>query len=371
MRIACTNYARHLVGGTESYLKRLIPELAALGHTVSFWHEAAVEPGRAAIDAPELFQVGPQSPALLKAWKPDLIYNNGLMSMDWEAALPAIAPVVHYAHNYYGTCISGEKTRKFPTPRPCDRCFGPACLAQYLPRRCGGLSPFTMWHDYQLQSQRFQHLGNCSAIVTASAHIEAEYRRNGFAPVYRAPLFVDPPAPRTAANPDRILFGGRMMRLKGGELLIDAIPEVERLMGRPIEAIFAGDGPERSALEARKSKAIFTGWISQQAMRDLNAAVLVMPSLWPEPFGLAALELGLPAVAFRVGGIPDWLRDGVNGHLAESLTSAALARAIAACLQDPAHLRDLRAGAVAVAAEFSLKRHLDALLPVFESVLPQ
>jgi glycosyltransferase involved in cell wall biosynthesis len=369
MRIACTNHHRQLTGGTESYLKRLIPELVRLGHSVSLWHEGSVAPGAGAIDAPEIFQVGPQSPQLLKTWKPDLIYNNGLMHMDWEAALPLAAPVVHYAHNYYGTCISGEKTRKFPTPCPCDRIFGPACLAQYLPRRCGGMNPYTMWHDYQLQSQRLKHLRSCAVIVTASAYIEDEYRAHGFPRVFRAPLFVDPPAPNRAAIQDRLLFCGRMIRLKGGELLIDAIPEVEGLLGRPVEVYFAGDGPERPALEARRSKAIFTGWISQQALRDLNAGLLVMPSLWPEPFGLAALELGMPAAAFRVGGIPDWLREGVNGHLSDSLDAKGLSRAIAACLQDPEHFRQLQDGAMKVAAEFSLKRHLDALLPIFEGAL--
>jgi len=102
MRIACTNHHRQLVGGTESYLKRIVPELARLGHTVSLWHEGAVAEGAAAIDAPEVFRV----PANLKAWQPDLIFNNGLIQMDWESTLSSIAPVVHYAHNYYGTCIS-------------------------------------------------------------------------------------------------------------------------------------------------------------------------------------------------------------------------------------------------------------------------
>ena len=50
-----------------------------------------------------------------------------------------------------------------------------------------------------------------------------------------------------------------------------------------------------------------------------SADLLVVPSLWPEPFGLVGLEGArsrLPAAAFAVGGIPDWLRSGVNGYLA-------------------------------------------------------
>ncbi len=356
-----------MAGGTESYLNRIIPELARLGHMVSLWHEGTVTAGAAAIEAPEVFLVDSGSPARLRDWRPDVIFNQGLMGMEWESSLAGIAPVVHYAHNYYGTCISGEKTCKVPSPHPCERRFGAPCLAYYLPLRCGGMNPLTMWHDYQLQSQRLRNLRNAYAIVTGSTYIQEEYRKHGFSNVSRAPLFVDPPAPEPQAIRHRLLFCGRMMRLKGGDVLIDAIPEVERLLGREVEVLFAGEGPERAAWEARGGHVRFTGWISQRALRELNAGLLVMPSLWPEPFGLAGLEMGLPVAAFPVGGIPDWLRDGVNGHHAKAMTASGLARAIADCIGEESHFQHLQQGAASVAAEFNVTRHLAALLPVLEA----
>ena len=47
-----------------------------------------------------------------------------------------------------------------------------------------------------------------------------------------------------------------------------------------------------------------------------RASVAALPSSWPEPFGLVGLEaaaLGVPTVAFDVGGISEWLRHDVNG----------------------------------------------------------
>jgi glycosyltransferase involved in cell wall biosynthesis len=366
MRIAVTNHHRQVVGGTESYLTRVIPELTRRGHEVSFWHENVVAPGAATIEAPEVFAVGADALERLKTWGPALIYNHGLTGMQWEASLGSVAPVVHYVHNYYGTCISGEKTRKFPSPRACDRRFGPACLAQYLPRQCGGNNPFTMWRDYQVQSQRLEHLRHFAALAVASRYIENEYRKHGFTKVHRVPLFVNPPDSQLEPISDRLVFCGRMMSLKGGHLLLDAIPAIERLLGRPVEVIFAGDGPERAAWEARGTKAQFTGWISHDALRDLRAALLVMPSLWPEPFGLAGLELGLPVAAFPSGGICDWLHEGVNGHLAASLTADGIADAVARCLGDSAHFQQLRLGAVRIAAEYSMAAHMECLLSVFE-----
>jgi glycosyltransferase involved in cell wall biosynthesis len=373
MRIACTNHHRQIVGGTESYLNRVIPELVRLGHEVSLWHEGTVAPGAPQIEAPEIFTVGAESPLQLRAWKPDIIYNNGLMGMDWEESLTAAAPVVHFAHNYYGTCISGEKTRSFPEIRPCPRCFGSACLVQYLPRRCGGANPLTMWHDYQLQATRLRHLRRCYAVITASRHIEEEYRKHGFASVFRAPLFVNPPVPPIPRDgpPHRVLFCGRMMRLKGGDVLIRSIPMVERLVGRSIELTMAGDGPERRNWESLGGNARFTGRIPQQTLNEVAADhdVLAMPSLWPEPFGLAGLELGLPVAAFSVGGIPDWLADGVNGHLAAlgDLTSGGIATALARCLSDREHCQSLQAGAISAAHRFSIEDHLKILVPILES----
>ncbi len=67
-----------------------------------------------------------------------------------------------------------------------------------------------------------------------------------------------------------------------------------------------------------------------------DAAALVMPSVWPEPYGLSGLEAvaaGVPVAAFRTGAIPEWLHDGV-GRLApgDPPTSAGLAEAILGCL---------------------------------------
>ena len=70
-----------------------------------------------------------------------------------------------------------------------------------------------------------------------------------------------------------------------------------------------------------------------------SAALLVVPSVWPEPFGLVGLEAGahgVPAVAFETGGVGEWLRDGTNGLMAGRRPAVEpLARAIAAALADP------------------------------------
>jgi glycosyltransferase involved in cell wall biosynthesis len=130
--------------------------------------------------------------------------------------------------------------------------------------------------------------------------------------------------------------------------------------------------------EARRARAEnpnlnieFTGWLdsSQLDQLMLYSGLLVVPSTWPEPFGLVGVEAGLrglPAAAFAVGGIPEWLSDGVNGRLApgDPPNAAGLARAIVECVRDPAEHMRLRRGALEMASSFGLNAHLNALLAI-------
>ena len=99
-----------------------------------------------------------------------------------------------------------------------------------------------------------------------------------------------------------------------------------------------------------------------------------------EPFGLVGPEagrFGVPAAAFDVGGISEWLHDGVNGQLAPGNppTARGLADAIVRCLRDPVRYAKLRKGALETSLRFDMRRHIESLLGIFGQVaepeLPQ
>jgi glycosyltransferase involved in cell wall biosynthesis len=185
---------------------------------------------------------------------------------------------------------------------------------------------------------------------------------------------------RTDDGTVRLLFLGRLEPLKGVPRLLDALPLVSHALARRVQLTVAGDGADRGALEqharlveARDSRVhvTFTGWLDAgrrgAVLADTDA--LVVPSLWPEPFGLVGLEAaaaGVPAVAFATGGIPDWLRDGQTGCLAEAAGARpeALAGAVVRCVGDRGVLATLAAHASAFARESTIDRHLGRLDPV-------
>ncbi len=133
---------------------------------------------------------------------------------------------------------------------------------------------------------------------------------------------------------------GRHVRQKGFDVLLDAMPEVPESH----DLILAGDGPERSALEAQSAalglthRVHFTGRLDPAAVRRYmkGAAVFVLPSRH-EPFGIVNLEAmasGTPVVATRVGGVPEFVEDGVSGVLVEPGDVEGLASAIRQALID-------------------------------------
>jgi L-malate glycosyltransferase len=158
--------------------------------------------------------------------------------------------------------------------------------------------------------------------------------------------------PRTPHDgPARLLTVGALAEKKGHAYLLDALVIVRRR--REAELDVVGDGELRSVLEARAaelglgSAVRFRGELPKQDVAWLmaQADLFVLPSLH-ETFGCVLIEAmasGLPAVATRVGGVPEVLPP-VAGELVAARDPEALAQAIEAGLErvsDPAELRAL------------------------------
>lgn len=401
MRIAVTTWTRRGVAGRENYLATIIPYLQAAGNQVALVSEVDVPTNRAPIGPTVEAEWCVASVGLervvheLRRWRPDVVYAHGLVDPLSEERLSEVAPCAYFAHFYHGTCISGSKSFGLPTRRPCGRRFGWPCLLHYYPRRCGGLSPLTMLRDYHRQGRRLELALRYAAIITHSRRMEEEYVLHGVpqARVHRVPFCVQdrsylPPreeiSATTVQHPLHLVFMGRMTALKGGDMLLSALPEVLASLGRGIRVTFAGDGPKRRAWEEegnrlkgqhQKLEISFTGWLSdEQRDRVLESAdLLVIPSVWPEPFGMVGIEAGragVPAAGFAVGGIPDWLENGVNGFLAsgDPPTARGLAAAVCDCVRDPATLIRLRQGAARGARIHSISAHLARIEKILVSV---
>lgn len=395
MRIAVATWSGAIVGGQETHLRALLPELRKAGHQVLLLHERplrddaeAIVPAHLPVDTLPASDVRPPGiPAELERWAPDVVYVHGLESAELESALLARFPCVLFAHNYYGTCATGTKRFAFPHVQACTRALGPACFALNYARRCGGLNPITLARLYAVQARRRKHLRLFGAVLVASEHMGREMLRHGIAAsrVRRVPM----PSPDIAPLPappqrrdfsDRVLFVGRLTRLKGVDFLVRAVPAAGQTLGRTLTLAIAGTGPEQPALaDLARAVGVRTEFVGQVdranvALLMRDADVLVVPSLWPEPFGLAGIEaagLGTPSVGFALGAIPEWLRPGVTGELApgDPPTPGGLAAALVRALSDAGHHQRLREAAWEWARSVTMDDHVQALVAVFNDLL--
>jgi len=118
-----------------------------------------------------------------------------------------------------------------------------------------------------------------------------------------------------------LLFAGAVVSIKGVQVLIDALPSLSRHIDR-FRLIVAGVGEEYLLAELRRHEPAvqLLGRVPFQQMRALYAAadLTVTPSLWFEnaPMTIAeSLLAGTPALASAIGGIPEFIEDGVTGYL--------------------------------------------------------
>jgi glycosyltransferase involved in cell wall biosynthesis len=393
MRILIATTHRTVEGGLETYLRELLPDLCRRGHELALLHERPAAANRSRIDQETEVTAWCATSRSIRevieriySWRPDVVYAHGLENPDLERLLLAGAPGVLFGHNYHGTCVSGTKRHAAFGCRPCARVLGPACLLLYLPRRCGGLNPGTLLRQYVRQRRRQALLSSYSAVLAASRHMYKEFRKHGveasrlhLVPLFPTGMRADPQPPSPRSPGGRVLLMGRLTNVKGGDLLVEALRLAQTRLQLPFTLLVAGDGPEKEELQALAKAAgvrtKFLGWVQGSARTKLlrSADLLAVPSTWPEPFGLVGIEagcVGVPAVAFRLGGIPDWLVPGKSGELApgEAPAAPALADAVVRALHDGNHWNRLRQGAWNIARHFTRERHLDRLEAILERV---
>ncbi|MCB2017164.1 MAG: glycosyltransferase [Hydrogenophaga sp.] len=144
----------------------------------------------------------------------------------------------------------------------------------------------------------------------------------------------------------RLVCVGRLSPEKGQFVLIDALAELRR-SGVDAELVLAGDGELRAAIERHcemrgvAHRVRITGWISGAVVRqEIEAARVLVLSSFAEGLPVVLMEAmacSRPVIATRVAGIPELVRDGVDGWLVAPGNTAELARAMRLCLEADAN----------------------------------
>ena len=187
--------------------------------------------------------------------------------------------------------------------------------------------------------------------------------------VYRPAVFRESPAPY------EIVSVGKLVSFKGQHVLIDSVHRLAQ-EGRDIRLRLVGDGPDRQSLEEHirkfdlSGRVSIEGWRNQEEVRDFyrQADIFVLAS-FAEGIPVVLMEamaMRIPCVATRITGIPELIRDGIDGLLVTPSDTEEMTRALSALIDDTELRRRLaEAGRLRVQEKYQLAANVSRLSDIF------
>lgn len=380
-------------GGKEQYMLRCVEEFARLGHECSVvYGRASSRPGQTSLPSMRLYEMPTYSDitsvndswgaerlaGVLRDEEPDAIFMSDVRNLRLLTLLKSYGGLVPISHDNWLTCMRISTTtyfqRKICTHTCGYRCLPHGCFLRRDPAGNGFIYNSLSQHRALLEMYK-----GIDIHLAPSNYVKERLVQHGFKwdHVKVVGSFTDlkPSTNETMSeSPPAVTFVGRIDRVKGVDFLTRALAK----LSSPFKCSVIGDGPSAAYCKelSRKlgiaDRVEFTGWLSRDKLTEhlAKASMLVVPSIWPEAFGLVGLEAMIcskPVVAFDVGGIPDWLTHGTNGYLVPVKRTDLLAEAIDALLRDRGKAVEMGAeGLRIVTTSFSKERHFRHLLSAFE-----
>lgn len=333
MRILLQTRFDPAVGGIETLALVLCREWRALGHDVTVSTDVAESDGDKASFPYEVFHQ-PSRKMLLRLWQQHdvVVMMNVSLNALWPIVLTNTPTVYVHQSAYYIDRDERRNWRERLKLKIASRTDANICASQFI-KEATGLSKSVV-------------VPNC-------------YDDN----IFSSKEFAD--------RPREIAFVGRLVSDKGCDLLLHAVATLPTAINLAVTVI--GDGPEMQSLKKLASelgltRVRFTGSLTPPRVADelRKHQLLVVPSLWREPFGIVALEgmaCGCVPLVADGGGLPEAVGDagmvfkrGNEDDLAEKLLRLLKSEPLRSTIQGKAepHLAQHRASEMAA-------RYLDVI----------
>ncbi len=377
MRILFVNTTGGFFGGVEQSIILAAQGLRARGHHCTF-----VSANRSGTDLKEFDEnfsfVWNLNDITLEQVvnidKPSVIYVHKFDYIDQVFKAAKGIRIVRMFHDHDLYCPRRHKYY-FHNHKICTRKAGLICYADlaFLERGASGIQ-FTSVSKKLKELRSNRKLNTC---IAGSSYTKQELMRNGFKPdtiKVLAPSVAPSSIPLVPYPLKKsLLYVGQLIRGKGVDTLLNAYALLVKKIPEEISLHIVGTGNDTSRLKALASElnvdinTHFHGWVKHDEITEYydKASLVVVPSRWPEPFGmigLAAMQRKRPVAATDAGGISDWLADGVTGYLAPPDNPEKLAEKIELLLLDIEKSRSFGENGYKRATEFfSYDRNIQIL----------
>jgi glycosyltransferase involved in cell wall biosynthesis len=384
MRVIIVNRYATAAGGAEKHAVQLAEVLRARGHEVAFLSTANVEnvegrgafvpltgtdfwraappPGerlRVAADALWNRRAASAMRCLVRRFRPHVVHLHDLYPQ-LSAAPAAVAarcgiPVVQTLHNY--ELISASAL---------DDTGG------WLDRSEDPVSTRALRTTLHFTRRRL-HVPKVALWIAVSSFVARRYARHGIQ-AHVLPNFgpTDPQRTVPGFHERRgVLFAGRLTQAKG---VPDVVRMAELLPGVPVAVAGWGPlAPEVRAAAARLDNLEYAGFLERDALaeRIATSRLVALPSRWQEPAGLAALEAmahGTPVIAYRSGGLAEYVADSGAGQVISPEVEHLVAETAWLHESSSSWTEMSRLGPRAVETTHSRTRYAEALEELFRSL---
>ena len=219
---------------------------------------------------------------------------------------------------------------------------------------------------------------NIDRFISPSQFLADKMAEHGIRPpITTIPNFINPDNFRAVYEPENyFIFAGRLVRVKGILTLLEAMRHVR---GDAVLKI-AGAGelePEmrRFVADHNLTNVQFVGHLGTEELARLvqRALFTVVPSEWYENYSMTVIEslaCGTPVIGANIGGIPEQVRDGWNGHLFAPGDAAGLAAKMQHLIDDRAAAVEMgRRGRQQVETLNGPDAHYEQTMAVYESLV--
>jgi glycosyltransferase involved in cell wall biosynthesis len=270
--------------------------------------------------------------ALIDQCRPDIVHTHSMVDLTpwmWQVCKAKGVKLVHTLHDYDLLCI---RAALFKDDRICRERHLACVVFSTVKRRYHGLIDQVVAVSNGVMQMHLDY-GFFTELSPASRHViwnpvNLAATGDGVVP-QNGTESTKPKLSRTA--PLTFGFLGRLVPEKGINILLEAC---RSLPSQGWELQIAGRAPgDRTTLEAQAEglPIRFVGFVNPAAFLA-QIDVLVVPSIWAEPFGLTVIEAykaGLPVIGSAIGGIADTIGAVDPGWLVPPGNASALATKMA------------------------------------------
>lgn len=347
MRILLANKFHYLKGGSEKYYFELGKLLKEHGHQIAFFsmqNDKNIKTNEKEYLVDEIdLNVGSKLKAIdviysrknkkemlkaIKDFQPDIIHLNNfqrqLSESIVEAAKEKNIPVVFTAHDLQAICPS--ITMLDNNKNICELCKNGKYL-NCIKKKCVKNSLLkSILASIEGKFYRVKKVYNKEIdwIVTPSEFYKQKMIEDGIGEKHITAIhnFIELDKYNLEIQDDGYgLYIGRLSKEKGIFNLIEAFSNIKNQ-----RLYIVGEGPERKRIESiitekgLNDKIILVGYINQEEVKEYlrKARFVVVPSIWYEncPYSvMEALAIGKPVIGADIAGIPELVKDKVNGFL--------------------------------------------------------